>query len=168
MYQNIQGNAFPYMHCWTELRHSPKFASNQSKSKKNKTSPNDKSSPTPSSGSQASVNNEVENDDTQERPIRRKAAKRLHKANLEGKEDEFKVLLTEMKESLTVTAQQRMEAFDKVVKMEEERHEWKRAKEERERQLYETSIMEKDTSAMEPHLASYYNSLKANILKKFA
>ena len=87
------------------------------------TSPNDKSSPTLSSGSPASVNNEVENDDMQERPIRRKTSKRLHKANLEGKKDEFKVLLTEMKENLTVTTQQRMEAFDKVVKMEEERHE---------------------------------------------
>ena len=39
---------------------------------------------------------------------------------------------------------------------------------ERKRQLYETSIMENDISVMEPHLASYNNSLKANILKKFA
>ena len=47
-----------------------------------------------------------------------------------------------------------MEAFDKVVQLKEKRHEWKRAKEERERQLYETSIMEKDTSVMKPHLTS--------------
>lgn len=156
------------MHCWTELRHSPKFASNLCRSKKNKTSPNDESSSTPSSGSPVSVSIETESDGMIERPPGRKAAKRSKNLNLEGKDDQFKVILMEMKENLTATAQQRTEAFDKVVKMEEERHEWKRAKEERERQLYETSIMEKDTSTMEPHLASYYNSLKANILKKMA
>ncbi|KAK1367926.1 hypothetical protein POM88_034018 [Heracleum sosnowskyi] len=105
MYQKIQGSSFPYMHCWTELRHSPKFAPNQPKSKKNKTSPNDESPTTPSSGgSPASVNFEIENDDMTERPLGRKAAKRLKKLNLESKEDAFKVLLTEMKENLTSTA----------------------------------------------------------------
>ncbi|KAL9686525.1 hypothetical protein QQ045_023985 [Rhodiola kirilowii] len=31
MYQSIQGSAFAFSHCWTELRNSPKFASNMSK-----------------------------------------------------------------------------------------------------------------------------------------
>lgn len=115
-----------------------------------------------------SVSIDTESDEMIERPIGRKATKRLKNLNFEAKEDQFKVILNEMKENLTVTAQQRNEAFDKVVKMEEERHEWKRAKEERERQLYETSITEKDTSTMETHLASYYNSFKANIMKKMA
>lgn len=38
--------------------------------------------------------------------------------------------------------------------MEDERHESKRAKEEGERQLHESSIVENDTGAAEAHLAN--------------
>ncbi|KAL9671217.1 hypothetical protein QQ045_008783 [Rhodiola kirilowii] len=75
MYQSLQGSAFSFSHCWTELRNSPKFASNMSK-KKVKSSPNDNLHTMGSSQRPLNIDCEQENEEGLERPIGRKAAKK--------------------------------------------------------------------------------------------
>ncbi|WOH04335.1 hypothetical protein DCAR_0623744 [Daucus carota subsp. sativus] len=108
-----------------------------------------------------------------ERPIGRKAAKKLKRSRNEATDDEFVEIFKKMKEEARLTASSRNESINNIIKMEEERQarervqlEINKAKEERENQIYEASILAIDTTVMDPQLARYYQALKDKILSK--
>lgn len=82
-----------------------------------------------------------------------------------------------MKDTVSKLSEARHEKIQQLIEFEKERfkvaeereksrEERERAREERDNRMYELSILSINTSTMEAPLAEYYNSLKAEILKK--
>lgn len=83
MYEGIMKEKFPFIRQWHELRNSPKYAA--SLVKKSKTGLKDNQPSSPSVESPHSTSHGVESDDAgMERPIGRKAAKKMKRAAYEA------------------------------------------------------------------------------------
>ncbi|WOH01727.1 hypothetical protein DCAR_0521112 [Daucus carota subsp. sativus] len=192
LYRSIHKSSFPFMHCWNELRYSPKFASNLLKRKNKK--PQHSSSLVSSPSTPDSVSFNVEDEATLELPMGRKTTEELHKITkrkvqeAEEAEDEyFKAIFVEMKESQLVARSERIKRVDELLRLERERQEFEkrkeeqeqeekererkkeereRKKEEREEILYEQRIMSTNTTNMDEIEAEYYSLLKSSIIKK--
>lgn len=61
-----------------------------------------------------------------------------------------------------------MQLQQELVQMQKEKLQLRVAKEERERYVYESSIMAMDTNNLAPDQAKYYEALKAKILKNIS
>lgn len=156
MYETMMKVPFPFMRCWMELRNSPKFVANIDKKNKTTTKDNQPSSPSTESPLNTIL---LDSEDGMERPIGRKAAKKLKRSINEAIDDEFVKMFKKMKEEARVVTVSRTESINNIVKIEEERQERERvqleinkAKEERENQIYEASILAIDTTEMQPQL----------------
>lgn len=175
MYSSLQKKTFQLIHCWTELRHCPKFSANQAK--KPKKSPLESPASSASAQSHFIGTDVPEREETMERPIGKKAAKRLKRNEHDAKADEFISTLTQMKDTVTRLSTARNETMQQLIQLEKERfkaaedreiarEEREKSREERDNRMYEMSILGIDTSTMEAPLAQYYKSLKDDILKK--
>lgn len=126
-----------------------------------------RSSPNP-----ASVNCEQADGEELERPMGRKTAKKRKRMDGELHSESSNAFFCEMREHISTSSIKRREEYEVMVKLEEEHLELKRkqvlineTKEKREQQMYEASIMATETTNMESQMASFYNSLKAEILR---
>ena len=118
MYETMMKVPFPFMRCWMELRNSPKFASNITKKSKAATKDNHSSS----QSTESPVSSSAEaSEEGMERPIGRKAAKKLKRSRNEATDDEFVEIFKKMKEEARLTASSRNESINNIIKMEEER-----------------------------------------------
>ncbi|XP_074356321.1 glutathione S-transferase T3-like [Apium graveolens] len=75
MFEDIQKEKFPFMQHWNELRHSPKYAATMARKNKSNIKENQPSSPLVDSLESAYMKSE----ERKERPIGRKAAKKIKK-----------------------------------------------------------------------------------------
>lgn len=175
MYSSLQKKTFQFIHCWTELRHCPKFSATVAKKPRKSLL----DSPTSSASAQSPFMGTPILEERIERPMGRKAAKRLKKTEQDAKSDEFITALTQVKDTVSRLSKSRHETIQQLIKIEKERlktteererarEERERAKEERDKQIYEMSILAIDTTTMEATLAQYYKSLKDDILKNRA
>lgn len=158
---------------WNVLRFSLKYQA--SLAKKNKPA-KDKDASSQSVDSQ--IPTSLESDEKMERPIGRKAAKKLKRATNEASdEDSLELLKTMQKDALAIASsrsdlvnmslqlQKEMMQFLEELQLRLAKEERERQKEERERQVYEASIMAMDTSKMLPDQAKYYEALKTRIMR---
>ncbi|XP_074325073.1 glutathione S-transferase T2-like [Apium graveolens] len=168
MYSTLQKKTFQLIHCWTELRNCPKFSSTLKKKTRK--------SPFESPASSASAQSQ-EIEEQMERPMGKKAAKRLKKIEHDAKDVEFITALNQVKDTMSKLSKVRHEKIQQMIELEKERfkaaeerekarEERDRAREERDRRMYEMSVLGIDTSTMEAPLVEYYKSLKADILNK--
>lgn len=175
MYSTFQKKTFQLIHCWTELRNCPKFSSTLEK--KPRKSPLESPASSASAQSQFIGTPVPESEEGMERPMGKKAAKRLKKKEHDAKGVEFITALTQVKDTVIELSEARHEKIQQIIELEKERfkvaeererarEEREKAREERENRMYEMSILGIDTSTMEAPLAEYYKSLKADILKK--
>ncbi|XP_074376189.1 glutathione S-transferase T3-like [Apium graveolens] len=174
MYERIMKEKFMFMRHWNSLRFSPKYQA--SLAKKNKPT-KDRETSSPSVDSQHPTG--LESDEMMERPVGRKAAKKLKRAINETKDEEGLELLKTMQKDALAIASSRSEAVQMSLQLQKEmmhlqkeelqlrlaKEERERQKEDRERQIYEASIMAMDTSKMLPDQAKYYDALKARIMR---
>ncbi|KAL6541965.1 hypothetical protein OROGR_011451 [Orobanche gracilis] len=174
MYERVMKEKFMFIRHWNALRFSPKYQASLAKKKKKPTK--DKETSSQSVDSQMPIS--LESDDMMERPIGRKAAKKLKKAANEAKDEEGLEILKTMQKDALAIASSRSESVQMSLQLQKEmmqlqkedlqlrlaKEDRERQKEERERQIYEASIMAMDTSKMLPDQARYYDALKARIL----
>ncbi|WOG81844.1 hypothetical protein DCAR_0100998 [Daucus carota subsp. sativus] len=115
----------------------------------------------------------LDSDEMIERPIGRKAAKKLKRAANEAKAEEGLEILKTIQNDALAIASSRRESIQVSLQLQKElvqlrlaKEDRERQNEERERQIYEASIMAMDTTKILPDLAKYYDALKVNIMKK--
>lgn len=192
MYKSLQKSSFSFMHCWSELRYAPKFASNILKKKNKKPQHSSAVTSSPSTPDSVSLNDEDEA--TIEQTMGRKATEELYERakrkvqEAERAEDEyFKAIFVEIKEAQLVARNERIIRVDELMRLERERLEQEKRKEEREQEqeererkkeererkkeereeiLYEQRIMSTDTTKMDEIETEYYSLLKTSIIKK--
>ncbi|KAK1357350.1 hypothetical protein POM88_050606 [Heracleum sosnowskyi] len=168
LYSTFQKKTFQLIHCWTELRNCPKFSSTLEK--KTRKSPLESPVASTSAQSQFIGTPAQESEERMERPMGKKAAKRLKKSEHDANDVEFITALTQVKDTVSKLSEARYEKIQQMIELEKERfkaaEEREKAREERDKRMYEMSILGIDTSTMEAPLAKYYKSLKADILKK--
>lgn len=114
-----------------------------------------------------------EDKESLEHPMERNAAVQLKRMASEPHNEASNAFFTDLREQLSISANKGREEYENMVKIEEEHLVLKRkqmrineAREKREQQMYEASIMAIDVTHMEPQLASFYRSLKVAILEK--
>ena len=195
MYESIMKEKFAFIRQWHKLRSSPKYAA--SLAKKIKATMKDNQPSSPSVESPHFTSHGVEFDEIgMERPIGRKAAKKMKRAAYEAKDGESLEILKSMQKEALAIASSRSESVNMSLQLQKEmmemqkeeqerqkeiiqlqkeklqlrlaKEERERHKEERERHVYEASIMATDTSMMAPDQAKYYDALKARILKNMS
>ncbi|KAL8149220.1 hypothetical protein AgCh_006288 [Apium graveolens] len=186
-YESVMTEKFMFMRHWNALRFAPKF---QSCFKKKNKSAKDKDASSQSVDSQI---HSLESDEMMERPIGRKAAKKLKRTGNEATDEDSLELLRTMQKDALAIASSRSESVNRSLQLQQEmmqlqkeeqerqkeimqlqkeklqlrlaKEERERQKEERERQVYEASIMAVDTSKMLPDQVKYYDALKARIMR---
>lgn len=192
MYKSLQKTSFTFMHCWNELRYSPKFASNISKRKNKKPQHSGTVTSSPSTPDSVSLNDEDEA--TIEQTMGRKTTEELYKTakrkvqEADRAEDEyFKAIFLDIKDTQLVARDEKIKRVDELMRLETERLEQEKRKEEREQEqeererkkeererkkeereeiLYEQRIMSTDTTKMDEIETEYYSLLKTSIIKK--
>ncbi|WOH06060.1 hypothetical protein DCAR_0625483 [Daucus carota subsp. sativus] len=182
-YESVMNEKFMFMRHWNALRFAPKF---QAYFKKKNRSARDTDASSQSVDSQIP---NLESDEMMERPIGRKAAKKLKRA---ADKESLELIKTMQKDALAIASsrsesvnrslqlqlkmmqlqKEQLEMQKEIMQLQKEklqlrlaREERERQKEERERQVYEASIMAVDTSKMLPDQAKYYEALKARIMR---